>query len=54
MSFECKYYNNGKCELLEKSCIPGQKGCILTKAKVFFIGEKEKNDEKKDLFSPYE
>ena len=44
MSFEFKYFNKGYCELLEKECKPGQKGCILIKAKVFFIGEKDKNE----------
>ncbi len=48
MSFECKYFNKNFCELLEKTCKPGQKGCVLNRTKAFFIGE---NDEKKDNIS---
>lgn len=37
MSFECKHYLNGHCVLREKECVPGDKGCVLNKAKVRFI-----------------
>ncbi|MEJ5283457.1 MAG: hypothetical protein WHS77_00230 [Brevinematales bacterium] len=39
MSFECKFFNKNYCELLNKECKPGQKGCVLNKTNVFFIGE---------------
>lgn len=51
MSFECKYYLNGHCELLSKECSPGQKGCVLGGGRVFFIGEDENASEKKDQIS---
>ncbi len=45
MSFECKFFNKNHCELLNKICSPGQKGCVLNKSGAFFIYEKdEKNN----------
>ena len=41
MSFECKHYLNGHCELLEKECRPLQKGCVLVKAGAYFVGEEK-------------
>ncbi len=32
MSFECRYYRNGDCELLNRKCSPFQKGCVLIAA----------------------
>lgn len=29
----CKYENKERCELLDRECVPGQKGCVL-KSKV--------------------
>lgn len=49
MSFECKYYLNGHCELLDKKCDPGQKGCVLNAAGAKFISvdlKKKEQDRK--------
>lgn len=46
MSFECKYYNKGKCELMNKDCKPGQKGCVLNNAGIRFIGQDDTKDSK--------
>ena len=46
MSFECKYFNKNSCELLQKECKSGQKGCVLRKANVLFISEKMKTKKK--------
>jgi hypothetical protein len=51
MSFECKYFNKNFCELLKKECKPGQNGCVLRKANVFFVGENDENKKIKDNFS---
>lgn len=49
MSFECRHYLNGWCELRKLECVPGAKGCVLVKAGVYFIGEKpEKEKDKKE------
>lgn len=48
MSFDCKYYNKGHCELMNKECKPGQKGCVLFSAGVKFIGQDEEKDPLKD------
>jgi hypothetical protein len=41
MSFECRYYLNGWCELRSEKCKPGAKGCVLVKAGAIFIGEEK-------------
>jgi hypothetical protein len=52
MSFECRYYMNGECTLLNKECQPGQKGCVLNQAKVYFVGqEKPKKEDDKNKLS---
>lgn len=48
MSFECKYALNGHCELRGKECVPGDKGCVLIKAKARFIDFGKKDDAGKE------
>lgn len=50
MSFECKYYLNGHCELRNKKCVPGEKGCVLNAAGAKFIdttGRKKEGPDRK-------
>ena len=44
MSFECKYYLNGHCELRGRKCDPGERGCILNSTPYKMIGQEEKDD----------
>lgn len=45
MSFECKFYDKGFCIRLEKTCKPGQNGCVLF-GKVKFISPSPEPDTK--------
>ncbi len=47
MSFECKYKTRDWCELRNKDCEPGAKGCVL-KNKVKFVGQDEDQDKKEE------